>query len=144
MNAQEKAQSWKMLEQMVDRIVDPVLRRSMLGELAARARMEWGYCPSDKDIPEVGVQLEDWQREFLDDLKVGLSYGFVPHNEEMEKENRLWMLRFVWNGGSLSEIPDDVRCEYVDKLYWECLKKYGDDLMIAAENLALQNMGNPV
>lgn len=144
MNAQERAKAWRLLEQMVGKIVDPVLRRSILGELATRAKLEWGYCPSVKEIPEEEVQLEDWQRDFLDEVKIASAYGIVPKNEEIEKENRLWMMRYVRDGGTLAGIPDEIRCEYVDGLYYECLFKYGDEIAVQVENLALQGAEKPV
>ena len=72
MTPQEKARAWSEIEKMIERVVDPVLRKSMLSELAMRAREEWGYCPSDKDIPDPELVLEEWEQKFFDEVLKGL------------------------------------------------------------------------
>ena len=139
MDVNEKARAWKILEEKVNKIEDEVLRGAYLGEFARRAEEEWGYCPSKKKIKKKEVELEDWQKEFLEDMEVGLKYGVCVKNEEMRKENFLFMWRFVRDGGSLSDIPAEIRSKYVDELYYECLKKYGDDLMILVDELTGKN-----
>ena len=41
----------------------------------------------------------------------------------------------IISGGYLEDIPDDVRSEYVDKLYFDCLLKYGWEIEQQMEHL---------
>lgn len=138
MNAQEKAIAWKYIQDALDKIVDPVLKKSMFGEMYARAERYWGYCPSDEK-PSNDVELEDWQTEFLEEINVASLYGVSMYDEQrsknIEKENRLWMNRFVRAGGDLCDLPEDVRCKYVDDLYLDCLFEYGKEIDIQIKNL---------
>lgn len=129
MTVQDRARAWSMLERMVAKIQDPVLRNAVIGDMAMRAKMEWGYCPSTKQVEPADVELEDWQRDFLEQVKIGVAYGVCTFSDDVHRDNKAWMTRYVRRGGMLSGIPDDVRCEYVDDLYWECLKAEGEELM---------------
>lgn len=135
MTPQEKARAWSELEQMIEKIQDPVLRKSMLSEMAMRARAEWGYCPSDKEIPDPELVLEEWEQKFLDELSVAQAYGVVPWDDSVGGENKRWMMGFVRSGGELSMLPEDVRCSYVDSLYTECLLEYGKEMGHRIEHL---------
>lgn len=129
MTAQDRAKAWTTIETMVAKIQDPVLRKAVLGDMAMRAKMEWGYCPSTKQITPAEIELEDWQRQFLEEVKVGIAYGVPIWSDDVHRENKAWMTKYVRQGGLLSGIPNDIRCEYVDDLYWECLKSEGQELL---------------
>lgn len=135
MTPQEKARAWSEIEKMIEKVVDPVLRKSMLSDLAMRARAEWGYCPSEKEIPDPELALEEWEQKFLDELAVAQAYGVVPWDDSVHRDNYFWMMKFVRSGGDLGDIPDDVRSEYVDKLYFDCLLKYGWEIEQQMEHL---------
>lgn len=140
MDVGNKASAWKFLEEKIGKIPDEVLRNAFFGEYARRAEEEWGFCPSGKKIPaKKEIELEDWQKDFLEEMDVGLKYGVVVKNEEIRKENFCAMMAFVRKGGSLSDIPERERNSYVDGLYYECLKKYGDDLMCLVDDFIEKN-----
>lgn len=138
MNTQEKAIAWKYIQEALDKIIDPVLKQSMFGELYSRAEKMWGYCPA-VEKPSNKVALEDWEQSFLEEIKVAQTYGTMIVNEQesikRDRGNKHWMMDFVRSGGDLDDIPDDVRSEYVDKLYFDCLLKYGWEIEQQMEHL---------
>ena len=133
MTPQEKARAWSEIEKMIERVVDPVLRKSMLSDLAMRARAEWGYCPSEKEIPDPELVLEEWEQEFLEEVKIAAEYGVAPN--EPSKDAWFSMMDFIRHGGELSDIPDDIRSDTIDKLYTECLFAYGREIDAQMEHL---------
>ena len=131
MNAQEKATAWKTLQSMIDKIVDPVLKKAIFGELYARAEKEWGYCPSEEK-PSNKIELEDWEIKFLDAVNTAKQYGVMIVDEEesakRDRENKHWMMQFIRKGGVLNDLPEDIRCGYVRRLYFDCLLEYGAEI----------------
>lgn len=128
MTPEEKSRRWRWLENLIDKIQDPILRNSYLYELSECAKRDWGYCPSNRKIKEPELVLEDWEQEFLEEVKIASEYGVVPWDDSVGEENRRWMMGFVRSGGELSMLPEDVRCSYVDSLYTECLLEYGKEM----------------
>ena len=133
MNPEEKARRWRWLESLIDKIQDPVLRNSYLYELSERAKRDWGYCPSNRKIEEPELVLEDWEQEFLEEVKIAAEYGVAPN--EPSKGAWFSMMDFIRHGGELSDIPDDIRSDTIDKLYTECLFAYGREIDAQMEHL---------
>ena len=50
-------------------------------------------------------------------------------------QNILLFLEFIDQGGSLKDIPDDIRSENIVKLYYDCLIEYGNTLMADADRI---------
>lgn len=132
MKAQDKAIAWAKIESMVGKVESPILRKSILGELACRAKDEWGYCPSSVDC-DTEVKLDDWEQEFLDEVRIASAYGVCMFGDGVHKENENWMMGFVRSGGMLSDLPVGVVSGYVSGLYVDCLRKEGEELFACAD-----------
>ena len=131
MNAQEKAIAWKYIQEALDKIVDPVLKQSMFGELYSRAEKMWGYCPTEEK-PSNKIELKDWEQSFLEEIKVAQTYGtmIVDEQESIKRDraNKHWMMEFIRWGGDLDDLPEEIRSDYVRRLYFDCLLEYGTEI----------------
>lgn len=124
---QEQVRAWKQLKEMVAKVEDPTLRNAMMAEFRNRAINEWGYCPDDrnatkKDIPA----LDSWERDLLDDIKKTQTFGVdtrAQKREAEQKELEKNMYFFIKDGGSLADIPPEIRTDTVVDAYLRVLKK---------------------
>lgn len=124
---QEQVRAWKQLKEMVAKVEDPTLRNAMMAEFRNRAINEWGYCPDDrnatrKDIPA----LDSWERDLLDDVKKTQTFGVDTRAEKHETERKELeknMYFFIKDGGSLADIPPEIRTDTVVDAYLRVLKK---------------------
>lgn len=124
---QEQVRAWKQLKEMVAKVEDPTLRNAMMAEFRSRAINEWGYCPDDrnatrKDIPA----LDSWERDLLDDIKKSQTFGVDTRAQKREAERKELeknMYFFVKDGGSLTDIPPEIRTDSVVDAYLRVLKK---------------------
>lgn len=135
MEAQEKAKRWKELEQMLGRIQDPVLRNAYMYEMSLRAERDWGMCPTDKKISEPKLKLDEIEQELLEAIKVAQDYGVNPIEIPawwQAEQGMMWLIR---NGGGLESIPAYLRCPDIDRLYTDCLHKWGEEIYAQMEPL---------
>lgn len=133
-------QSWKFLKDCVSKIQDPTLRNVMMAEFRKRAVHDWGFNPDSKYAvaKNESVQLDDWEKEFVADIEKANKYEIDTREEKRKKtakEAHARMMQFIETGGTLADIPDDVRSDTVDKLYHDCLMEYGDNLLAEADRI---------
>ena len=98
MTPQEKAQAWKNLKQMVSKVVDPTLRTMMMAEFRQRAIADWGFDPETS----------------------------APTNPKQEAHNR--MLSFIDGGGTLADIPENIKTDYIKTLYNQCFNEWLENI----------------
>lgn len=127
---QEQVRAWKQLKEMVAKVEDPTLRNAMMAEFRNRAINEWGYDPETGRLPkEDELLLTDWERDLLDDIKkaqaFGLDINYVRKDklEAERKELEKNMYFFIKDGGSLTDIPPEVRTDTMVDAYLRVLKK---------------------
>lgn len=137
---------WKFICDKLDKIKDPILRNVVRAQLAERARREWGFDPTDsankKKIKNAAPILDPWEQKFSKAIDAAITYGVKPSFiGEEAKEARANMMDFVRHGGMLSEIPDYIRCDAIDNLYYDCLESVHRDTIAAADNF-IQNYQN--
>ena len=127
---EEQAANWKQLITMTERIIDPVLKNAIRAEFTRRAISEWGYNPTNGKVGgQTDIVLTEWEEKFLKDIKAGDKYQLDTRKQEREKEEkelRLRMYEFVKEGGSLTDIPPEVRSDFITKVYLETMKKIYD------------------
>ena len=115
------AQAWKFLKQQLARVIDPILRNTMLAEFRQRARNEWGFDPDNgKLAQDEDIVLNDWEQGLVQDMELRKAYGVDPRKAKREheiKEARARMRLFIERGGSLSDIPDEIRTPYITQMY---------------------------
>lgn len=139
MSPNEITVAWKKLVGLIDKIQDPVLKKSMLSEMAMRARRDWGYCPDVREIEDPKLELEDWEQDFLEEVKVGQLYGIPPKKTDLSE-----MRRFVREGGKISDLPPFLQTPYIIRDYLEVLFEEGRDLCRYADEIALQKENKEV
>lgn len=133
-------QIWKFLKDCVSKIQDPTLRNVMMAEFRKRAKQDWGFNPDSKYgvAKNESVELDDWEKEFVSDIEKAIKYEIDTREEKRKKtakEAKARMMQFIESGGTLADIPDDVRSDTVDKLYHDCLMEYGDNLLAEANRI---------
>lgn len=133
MGLNNRVQAWKWLKSQLELVRDKDLKNAMLAELRKRAEREWGYNPDNGFIKEQNdVELDDWEKEFVEDIKKAEIYEVDTRVEKREKERQETKARmkdFILKGGCLKDIPEDIRSGTIEKLYYECLFEYGDEIM---------------
>lgn len=140
MNIQEQTKVWKFLKDCVSKVVDPTLRNVMMAEFRKRAKQDWGFNPDSKYgvAKNESVELDDWEKEFVADINDMITFKIDTREEKRKKtakEAKARMMQFIESGGTLADIPDDVRSDTVDKLYHDCLMEYGDNLLAEANRI---------
>ena len=124
---QEQVRAWKQLKEMVAKVEDPTLRNAMMAEFRNRAINEWGYCPDDRNATRRDIPaLDSWERDLLDDIKKAQTFGVDTRAQKREAERKELeknMYFFIKDGGSLTDIPLEIRTETVVDAYLRVLKK---------------------
>lgn len=133
-------QSWKFLKDCVSKIQDPILRNVMMAEFRKRAKQDWGFNPDSKYgvAKNESVKLDDWEKEFVADIEKAIKYEIDTREDKRKKtakEAHARMMQFIETGGTLKEIPDDIRSDTIDKLYHDCLLEHGNNIMAEADRL---------
>lgn len=123
----QRVAAWNALIKHLDDVIDPTLRNAIKAEYIKRAINEWGYNPETGELPKDNeIELDGWEKEFLQDIKDSATYQIDTRKEKRKKEAkelRLNMYQFIKSGGTLSEIPPSIRSDYIVKIYLEELKK---------------------
>lgn len=129
MNVKETAIAWNYIEKMLSGITDPILRNAYKYELEGKAVREWGYCPSDtqtyKELGEKPQLTKDQQRivDIIDGyLEYGVDIRTKKEIEDLQRETVQNMFFFVEHNGKYEDIPDDIKCDSLKKLYEETLE----------------------
>ena len=140
MNELEKIRAWNALKDQIGKIYDYKTKSVYYKALLARACSEWGFNPEKPgDTPQAElVALDDWEKEFVEDINDTIVFGIDVRKDKREKEQKethVRMLQFVEYGGKLSDIPDDIRTDTIKKLYYECLLEHGDNIIAEADRL---------
>lgn len=137
----EQIKLWNSLKEQINKIIDHKTRQTYYKAFLARFVNTYGFNP---ETPAYGqknstsVDLDDWEKEFVQDIQDGISFRIDTRESKRsktEKEARARMLDFVRKGGQLKNIPDEIRCGAIDKLYWECKNKHHEEIMEFADSV---------
>ena len=94
-----------------------------------KAIEEWGFNPEKPErIQKGAVYLNNDEKKIMERIKLYQEYGIDTRTDEEKeasrKEFRLNMYRFVKGGGTLTDMPDELRnSEFVRNMYYKVLKK---------------------
>lgn len=141
MNELEKLRAWKQLKEMVAKIYDPKTRQMYYRALLARATNEWGFNPekpSDTKPNFEYLELDDWEKEFVEDIKDSITFGFNVRKQKQNREyieTRKNMREFIRKGGTLKDIPDDIRTPHIVNIYMKELLFEGDEILELADSV---------
>lgn len=125
MNELEKLRAWKQLKEMVAKIHDQKTRQMYYQALLARATNEWGFNPEkpgDKKPNFEYLELDDWEKEFVEDINDSITFGFNVRKQKQNTEfleMRRNLRYFITHGGKLADIPEDIRTPYIVKAYFK-------------------------
>lgn len=137
MEINDRVVKWKWLKSQLELVRDKDLKNAMLAEFRKRAMKDWGYNPDSGYVKkQENIELDDWEKEFVEDIKKAKVYELDTRVEKREKEKieaKARMKDFISKGGSLKDIPEDVRSNTIEKLFYECLFEYGDEILEEAD-----------
>lgn len=131
-NYYEQLKAWKWLQGQLQAIPDPSVRKLYHDTFILKAIQDWGFNPEhpDKIVADVKNKtiLDDFEKRLDNRIKVWLEYGIdVDKNSEQQKEARANMYEFIKGGGTLTDLPEELRkSEYITDLYFSTLKKVYD------------------
>lgn len=140
MNEFEKIRAWNALKDQISKIYDYKTRGVYYKAFLARACSEWGFNPENpgQQVPTQSFELDDWEKEFIEDINDTNTFGVDVRKEKREKEIKeahARMMQFVEQNGKLSDIPDNVCTNIIKTLYYDCLLKQGDNIMAEVDRL---------
>ena len=139
MNEIEKIKIWENIKTEIAKIHDQKTRSIYYRGLLARAMNTWGFNPEKPTHGQKNsVIVDDWEKEYLEDLQESISYGLDTREEKRKKtldETRKNMRNFVRAGNKLEDIPKEIRTKHICNLYFEELFKIGSDLAQCVDDL---------
>lgn len=137
MEINDLAIRWKWLKSQISLIRDDNLRKIIFAELRKRAYENWGFDPETTKINSVKkIELDDWEKEFVEDINKAKVYEVdtrIKKREQTKKEAKVRMKDFISKGGNLKDIPENVRNNTIEKLYYECLLECVDETIKEAD-----------
>ena len=128
----EMVRAWKRIEELLSKIPDPILRNVIRYEFQQRAERDWGFCPAEiiikKDKPEPAEEIEFTEEEqrLLDVIEAHEKYGVDIRTEEEKRKAHNFVLNnmcdFINMGGNYWQIPENIRCPELKKIYDEAFE----------------------
>lgn len=136
----EKIRAWHALKDQIGKIYDYKTRSVYYKAFLARACSQWGFNPEKpgQPIQNEPVELDDWEKEFVEDINDIIIFGIDVRKDKHEKEKKeahARMLQFVEQDGKLSDIPDDIRTDTIIKLYYDCWFEHVDNIIAETDRL---------
>lgn len=143
MNEFEKIRAWNALKNEISKIYDYKTRVVYYKALLARACAEWGFNPEKpgQPIQNESVELDDWEKEFVEDIKDTIVFEIDVRKDKREKERKeshARMMKLIETGGTLADIEADYHdclTDTIIRLYHDCMQEYGDNLLAEADRL---------
>lgn len=141
MKSLDEVNAWLNLCEQINKIQDYKLRIAMREDMRRRALAAWGWVPGEKPRFNTEPELDEWEKEFLMDVRDAIEFGVDPHPERREKAlqiaaaTKVAMLDWIRIGHSLYEIPEEIRQPPIVALYNECEKYLRDELWAQVENV---------
>lgn len=135
----QKIRLWEHLKKdFFQNIKDVETRKLYYKTLLIKATKEFGFNPESCDVKKQNdVVLDDWEKELVEDINDFRSFGFdnrVKKRQETNKETEVRMKDFILKGGNLKDIPEKIRTNTIEKLYYDCLFKLGDEILQESDN----------
>jgi len=137
----EQVKAWNWLMAQVAQVSDYNVRLAMKEEFRRKALRDWGWVPGEKIKPEQEPELDDWEKDFLTDVRDVVEFGVDIRKEKREQtlamacEAKIAMLDWIRTGHDLYDIPVEIRRPPIVALYNECEKYLRDELMAQIDNV---------
>ena len=125
MNRMELVKRWKYIEAFLEKVTDPILKNVLRYEFQERAIRDWGFCPAEIILPkketETEPELMPFEQPVYDRIRAYLTYGVDIRTDEekhkLENETLNSMIDFINRGGTYWDIPENIRCPSLKKIY---------------------------
>ena len=130
MELNERVISWKKLKSLLELVRDKDLRNAMLAEFRKRAIRDWGYNPDTAFVKSQEIELDDWEKELVEDIKKAETYETdtrVEKRKQTEKEALARMKNFIETGGTYYDLPVELQNKHTAKLYMCALDQWLDE-----------------
>ena len=105
MNIGHTVSAWRLIEAYLSKIKDPILRNGLRYEFEKKAINEWGYCPAETQ----SYKAEDVKPELNEE----------EEKDHLHKVTLSNMIDFINSGKTYLDIPSDIRCPSLQKIYNE-------------------------
>lgn len=136
MNELERIRTWSTLKEHLSKFTDIKAKQMYYKAFLVRAINEWGFNPEKPGTTISNIELTDWEKEFVEDIHDAISFCIdtrVGKREQTDADCRASMMKFVRDGGTMTDIPEHIRCESIDKIYHDCRDKYHKEMMELAD-----------
>lgn len=121
---------WNELKTYLNKITDVKTKKLYYDSLLLKAIDEWGFNPDKltKVKKTESVELNDYEKNILKRIEACKEYGIdiqpLEEKQKLDKEFRLSMWEFVRGGGSLDDLPDNLRySKCIIDAYFQTLEK---------------------
>lgn len=134
MNELEKIRVWHALKDQIGKIYDYKTRSVYYKAFLARACSQWGFNPEKpgQPIQNESVELDDWEKEFVEDIKDSITFGFNVRKQKQNREfieTRRNMREFIQQGGTLKDIPENIKSKNIVDIYVKELLFEGAEIL---------------
>ena len=132
MNDLDKIKLWEHLKtDFIAKILDDKTRKLYYKTLLIKATKEFGFNPEKCTVVKNNnIQLDDWEKEFVEDINKAKIYEVDTRKEKREQTNKeafSRMVQFIDSGGIYSELPDYLQNDHTKKLYLKALNYWLDE-----------------
>lgn len=125
---------WKKIKEFTDKILDPVLKSSVLETYKQRAIDEWGYCPDGKPVKKQTIQLDEYENNLLKRIKAGKEYGVFVPDKSVNTEFRVKMRDYITKGGKFSDLPKELQNKHILRGYLNAIYGEMEDCITFLQN----------
>lgn len=127
----EKIRLWEHLKSdFISKIQDDKTKKLYYKTLLIKATQEFGFNPERCTIAKNKIELDDWEKEFVEDINKAKIYEVDTRKEKREQTNKeafSRMVQFIDSGGVYSELPDYLQNNHTEKLYLKALNYWLDE-----------------
>lgn len=130
----QQVRAWKFLMEQCQNIQDPLLKKATIAEFRERALRDWGWDPVSGDLAtQQPVELDEWEQDFMYRIQIAQQTGVFIPDPHINAEGRARMRQFIRDGGTLLDIPENLRTPEIIDLFYTSLHEEGDELMGVAD-----------
>ena len=126
----EKIRLWEHLKtNFISKILDDKTKKLYYKTFLIKATQEFGFNPERCIIAKNKIELDDWEKEFVEDINKAKIYEVDTRKEKREQTNKeafSRMVQFIDSGGIYSELPDYLQNDHTKKLYLKALNYWLD------------------
>lgn len=137
----QKIRAWNNLKEYIKNIHDNKTRKIYYTALLSKAIEEYGFNPETAKVSknENNVVLDDWEKEFVEDIHKTQMYQLDVRAEKRKRTHKEALARaklFIQQGGSYSDLPDDLKNEHTAKLWLEAMDMLLDEINEQIANIS--------